>query len=778
MEQFDELLQAQRHLKDLELLQQLKAEELQTIRSQILVLQNARGSRALSIAVSAAVDDLLAMLETRQDDQEAQLSVFIGLHSGFQAGSDVQVWGLYDASDAMYGGLDVYLSGFTADRASTILHTYLSSQGCTRAECFMAEFAMAELNNNLVATWQLPQRIVADIEKLSPTEAILLRQRLTPEPNYDSFLLARIRACIGYQLLDRPNLMQLRSLNSKEYLSGHISPESLITSRLAWYHECGFEHINTASAVQLFMDVYARLHRALMDGESELYERIGSVMQALMQQGQIDAGADLLALAIFCAFRSLSMDEIYLEILDRNAFPNHSTDQAGVFAENFAVGSRCDSFFDFSPRVLGTILSARYRKYYMDFQPPDREDGYTELPTAYAAMQVDSDPDFGKEKVSVIYKVTFLAIFGVPALIDIGLLTTIGRGLYLTTFMSSNQKTFATTALMLALLVCGSIGSWISSGGCYYIYASAFPAMNMFVMTRFVAGVAVILFGAAVSFVVITATYTAGDAAIFVFYFSMLATYLLALSALSIYQIPGASFQSGRTIIMCCVPILFISPVLTLFVQHDVPIYLSVLTIFLSSLLYGGRKVMADWATWYLQIPVVTDSEVLDWYAKRNGITASVEELKQLSATGVPRNKLHAAIFKEANRRFWQAKTKDSLVARMAVGYVSTKFLMTWYCRHRRTAMPLPYSPTWNLTLKAGLENITNMQKGLKLHNAFLHWRHTGSDVWSGILYFVVALLDKWAALVTNGGLVGLSAASTETYRLSVGFGLMVSTFI
>jgi len=59
--------------------------------------------------------------------------------------------------------------------------------------------------------------------------------------------------------------------------------------------------------------------------------------------------------------------------------------------------------------------------------------------------------------------------------------------------------------------------------------------------------------------------------------------------------------------------------------------------------------------------------------------------------------------------------------------------------------MPLPYSPTWNLTLKAGLENITNMQKGLKLHNAFLHWRHTGSDVWSGILYFVVALLDKWA---------------------------------
>jgi hypothetical protein len=47
-------------------------------------------------------------------------------------------------------------------------------------------------------------------------------------------------------------------------------------------------------------------------------------------------------------------------------------------------------------------------------QPPDREDGYTELPTTYAAMQVDSDPDFGKENISSIYKVTFLGIFAVP----------------------------------------------------------------------------------------------------------------------------------------------------------------------------------------------------------------------------------------------------------------------------------------------------------------------------------------------------------------------------
>jgi hypothetical protein len=717
------------------------------------------------------VENLLLALSFDKEGQGLHLNVYVGLHSGFQTGADVQFWGLYD-SDADFGGLDIFVSGFAEDRASTVLHTFLSSQGFTRVECLMAEYAMAELNNELSERWQLPKRLVVDIEKLSPTELILLNQRLSVHHKDDSFLLSRVRAVCQYQLVDRPSMKQLRDLNSKQFLGGNVLPESLVRSRLDWHRECGWEHLNPPQAVALFQDVSTRSYRVSMEGQDELYGRLGTVLQDIIQHDRIDAGADLLALAVFSAFRSLALDETYLEVLDRNAFPNHTTDQAGVFAECFAVGSRCDSLFDFTPRVLGTLLSNRYRKYYMVHQPPDRVSGYTELPTSYAPMQVDSDVEFGKEQASGIYKVTFLGIFAVPALIDIGLLTTIGRGLYLTMFMTSNQKTFATTALMVALLVCGSIGSWISSGGCYYIYACAFPAMNMFVMTRFVAGVAVIIFGVIASFTTIAIIYNAGDAAIFAFYFAMLSTYLLALSALSICQIPGSSFQSGRNVVMLCIPILFLSPIITIFVQHDIPVYLSVLTLFLCSLLFGARKVMTAWATWYLNIPVVTDAEILTWYTGKHDITASDEELKELSATGKPRDELQAAVVKESQRSFWSAKTKDTLVGRLAVGYESTRFLMTWYCKHRRTAMPLAYSPTWNLTLKAGLENISNMQKGLKLHNAFLHWRHTGSDIWSGILYFVVALLDKWAALLTGGGLVGLSAASSEEYRLAVGFGL------
>src|SRR5262249_27101335 len=185
----------------------------------------------------------------------------------------------------------------------------------------------------------------------------------------------------------------------------------------------------------------ARLYSVLMNCESDTLAQLGVVIQTIIQRNKIDAGVDIFALSVFSAFRKLALEEVYLEVLDRNPYPNHSTDQAGCFAENFALGSRCDSFFDMTPRVLGRIISDKYRAYYMKYQPPAREEGFTELPTAYAAMQVDLDPEDGEESLPLYYHFTYFGIFAVPALIDVMLLTTTGRGLYLTTFMSSTEKT-------------------------------------------------------------------------------------------------------------------------------------------------------------------------------------------------------------------------------------------------------------------------------------------------------------------------------------------------
>ena len=718
---------------------------------------------------------MLDLLNVNNNDHDRIpcIRVYAGLHSGFSTSSKVQFWGLYDI-EPKTGVLDIYLSSKTPDRAGTLLHTFLSSRGLSRAQCFAAEFAMADQQGSLSRIWRLPARLVNDLEQLSPEETILFLRRLilTRCPD-DSLFLARLRECCEYQLMEVPTLAQLRKLSSTVYLGGHISPRDLVVARLDWLRDKGCWHPDPAMAVSIFEDVETRVHKVLMNGETELLAQLGVVIQAILRKDQIDGRADIFALSVFCAFRKLAVDEIYLEVLDRNPLPNHAADQAACFSENFALGSRCESFFDTTARSLGRVISDRYRSYYMLHQPPRREEGFTDLPSAYAPMQIDLDPQDGKEVVPAYYQITFLGIFAVPALIDIMLLTTIGRGLYLTTFMTSTEKTMATTALMLALLVCGAVGSWITSGGCYYLYANAFPAMNMFCLTRFVAGIAIVLIGGSVGFIVIAVLKGITAALVFFFYFAMLTTYLLTLAALSIYQVPGSSFQSGRTVIMLCIPILFISPIVSLWTEHDIAVYFCVLSIFLLSLLYGARKTMSQWSTWYLNIPHVTDVEVCSWYVdKRVESDCSSENLEDVAMGPHPRKALHAAVLKECSRHFWTKAATNPLVLKLAKGYSSTTFLMSWYCRFKRTRMPLPYSATWNLTLKAALENMTNMQKGLKLHGAFLHWRHTGSDIMSGLLYFVVALLDKWAALVSGGAMVGLSAASSAEYRLAVGFGL------
>ncbi|KHN97553.1 glycosyl transferase, group 1 family protein [Metarhizium album ARSEF 1941] len=756
-------------LADLDLLTRLGPDELGTVCSQIETLCN---DPDLSPKTLNAVHDLVHLLRTCAPDneQDARIKIFSGLHSGFQTDSGTQYWGLYtlEPSDC----ITLHLSNKAKDRTATILHTFLSSRQLTCAECLLAEQTLARRTGRLDEAWQLGARIVNDLERLSPAEALLLTRQLHSSTVSSEFL-AKIRDCLDYQLLDKPSLTQQRALGSVDYLSGAISAENLVESRLSWLAGKGCCTPDRAEAVSLFAEVENRLYSVLIQRETSALEELSRGIQELVQSGPVDAGVDIFALAVFCAFRKLALDEVYLEVLDRNVYPNHGADQAGCFAENFALGSRCDSFFDATPRAIGRIIASRYREYYMKYQPPLRDEMFTELPTTYASMQVDLDPNVGKEKVALAYQITFFAIFAVPALIDVMLLTTIGRGLYLSTYMSSEQKTMATTALMLALLMSGSFGAWICSGGSYYFYANTFPAMNMFVLTRCVAGFATTIVAAIGGFIVITFVQRLEAALIFLYYFVMLSTYLLVLNALSIYQLPGSSFLSGRTVIFYCMPIMFISPVVSMFAGRDIVVYLPVLSCFLIALLLGARNIISQWSSWYLNIPFVTDAEVIGWYRRgTNATAANLASLDDKDVMPLARAAIHAAVLKESNRFYLSRASPDLLVRKLAEGYQSTMFLMRWYCRHRRTPLPLPYSTTWNLTLKAGMENLTNMQKGLKLHSAFLHWRATGRDIWSGLLYFVVALLDKWVALLTGGGLVGLSAANSEEFRLGIGFGL------
>lgn len=136
------------------------------------------------------------------------------------------------------------------------------------------------------------------------------------------------------------------------------------------------------------------------------------------------------------------------------------------------------------------------------------------------------------------------------------------------------------------------------------------------------------------------------------------------------------------------------------------------------------------------------------------------------------RKELYDMVMKEKNRHFWQKPTEDSLVKELAGCWDSTIFLLDWYSRLTDTKRPIPFSSTWNLETQVALESMQQSQKGIKLHNSFIHWRNAGDEVGCGILYFLAALMDRWLDLIHGGNLAGLSYGENNAYRLSVGFGL------
>ena len=541
---FDEIVETQRRLRELNLLQPIKPEDIRQMAGQLHDLFAKYAVMEGFDEESHAISDLHHLIAECTDQNHDGLKVYTALHSGLRTSLSTQFWGLHDV-DSTTGTMHIYVSAKTPDLVGTILHIYMSSRGFSRAQCFAVENMLYE-QTHPSAEKELPPRMKLDIEQLTPAETILLLQRLKRAASsyHASSLLTKMELFCEYQLLEVPSLSQMRSQSSVAYLRGDATPEELIAARIAWYREQGCSHPDAANAVALFKAVDAQVKKVLRERQGHILSQLQNVLYTILKERPVDASADIFALSVFCAFRKLAVDEVYMEVLDRNPLPNGHSDQAACFAEMFATGSQCGAYFNMTPNVLGKIIADKYHAYYKINQPPQRDDHSTELPTAYASKQVDIDPDAVPLELPLYYQITFLGIFAVPALIDILLLTTIGRGLYLTAYMSQDEKLMATTALMISLFLVGAVGTWISSGGSYYLHSMAFPAMNMYVLSRLIAGVAVTLSGGFLAFVVIGIVKNFYLGFIFFAYFFLLSTYLTLLATLAIYQLPGFMFQS------------------------------------------------------------------------------------------------------------------------------------------------------------------------------------------------------------------------------------------
>lgn len=764
---FAEILQSQIRLKNLGLLHPVPSAKVQDIGALLkrfydsFVVPSWTGSKE----VAASIKELVNLAS------KDFLRVNLGLDSGLRKTPDARFWAVYQMD---LDGIEIFASKNAQGLAGTVLHTFLSAKGYSRHDCFVAETALGRWSDDLVDDTGLPRRLVQDIDVLSPEERLLLLQHLSLTDAKDE-LSETICAYIRRQLIDAPSLGQLKELNTVGYVGGTVSPEALINSRVTWYQEQGCQYPSRSKCLDLFNEVDSVLTRILKERREADLASITESLCGLVQKQNVDAYVDMMALALFCAARKGAFDEIYNEVTDRNPLFNVQSDQAAAFAESFALGSRCEAYFDVSPSVFGKLLSDRFREYYSKNQPPSWINGAPEMATSYAGAQMDVNPDDKVKAMPSYQRVTFLSVFAIPALIDIILLTIIGRGLYLSTSMSYNDQQSATIALMIALLLSGAVGTWIAVGGSYYLISMAFAVANMFVLIRLFAVIALTIVGGLIGFICISSVNGPVAGVVFWLYLISLTIYFTAFAALASFSYPGSSFLSGRKVILLSVPVLFVSPIITTFAGHDTLVYLIFIYVFIIVLLLGLRDVASKWVTWYQKIRRTDDTEIRKWYiATYGGNDEKVfGTMSDPAVLKLSREALYRDILAETKRGFFSKRTSDKLVSELARDWEATNFLLNWYCRYADVPRPIPFSSSWNINTKVALGVLGNSQKGLRLHNAFMHWRQSSTEIGCGVLYFILALLDKWVDLLTGEHNSGLAPGLTNGYRMPVGFGLV-----
>lgn len=191
------------------------------------------------------------------------------------------------------------------------------------------------------------------------------------------------------------------------------------------------------------------------------------------------------------------------------------------------------------------------------------------------------------------------------------------------------------------------------------------------------------------------------------------------------------------------IPFLFISPVLTIFVpNHDIYIYLSVIYTFVTLLAIGVRRTGLRWTTWYLKIKKLTDQDLRQWYIDTHG-QGDEKFLNGLTDPAALKLAREAMLYEISKSRKWFGqKTKDPLVLKLAKSHEATVFLLDWYSGYSGTPLPIPYSSTWNMQTKVALQTLQQLQTGIRLHNAFIHWRQAGDEVFSKSVEILVIATD------------------------------------
>ncbi|KAH8683480.1 hypothetical protein BGZ61DRAFT_590307 [Ilyonectria robusta] len=762
-EHYEAIVDTQTHLKDLNMLHPVEASEEQTLVATLSAMTEQEGC-------NPAVHDLINSLVSHQ------VRIYKGMDTGFRVpDSDAHFWGV---SKAREGCVEIYVSQKAPSDAAVVLHTWLAHQRTPRVRRYEQELLLERANNDSNESG-IPLCIRSTIESATYSEVLTFVQKLRVS-NLDHPMCDAMKEYCWTYLIDQTTKASWTLTCAEKVLDGSLSMQQILRMRLEHYVRLGATELPALDdLVTLHKLTEKAVEDALFFGQRET---LNSLTKALLRAydpwkswsecDYVDINAELFAIIFFSILRGAAFEEVYNESTDRCPMFLSQPDQAAVFSELWILGSQCDIYFGLLPRNLGNIVYQRYRSFLADRPPTAADRPNDEIMTMYfspdAAPPVlimgEEEPIPGAVKMKRTpheimqeWKKRFaeagaMSIFCVPAIVDVLLLTFLGRGFFMTAFMGNENIEAAGYALLVSLLLTAGVTGWVGSTGNYYLAHYAYDNMVYFHVQRLSGGFFLTLLISIVGLIMFTVRFSIGTGFVFVAYLVCISTHFNLLGIMSAMHQLNSPITSGRSVLLQNMPLLLLSPLISTFVRnHDLEIYIPIMFTYVFLTLYRYRRLCHEWSNWMDNIPKFAQKDIIEWYTARLAPESCDEDIKDQDALAV---ETFVAVLESYQRRTREAKVArvfaDPFIGRIAKGmpYVDWLFKKT----NPNGDHPDAFSTAWFTQLNESKNQQSMLVRGLKDHNVFTLFRLARYDVGQTLGLFLVALMDRWVMMVWSAG--------------------------
>ncbi|PNY28004.1 Uncharacterized protein TCAP_02071 [Tolypocladium capitatum] len=761
-EDYVAVVETQCHLKELQMLHAVTGTETNRLLEEMRRLAGQGDCGDL-------VQELVEGLESQQ------VCVFKGLDTGFRVPEgEGHFWGVAKARDGQTKlAIDIFISQAAPNDASTVLHTWLAHHGVHRSARLELE-SLLEKANGLDHGSGLPLSMRTALERATDAERLQVLQQMRVSQLNHRFREPIVAFCRSI-LIDKSCKYSWNQFHARGLLDGSMTAEGMFRTRLEFFARCGATELpRVQNLVALYELVERTIHDALFFGDREPLNAFANALlkafnpgSSSSSNGYVDVNADLLALIFFSILRKAAFEEVYIESTDRCPIFLACPDQAAVFSELWVLGSQCEIFLGLLPSDLGEIIYKRYKDF-LGERPPvagDRENN--EIMTMYSSSESpppskdakSSGRDGPHAEASSTRKVTdwkkrftefgAMSIFCLPAIVDVLLLTFVGRGMFMTAYMEPPHLQAAGFALLISLLLTAGITGWVGSTGSYYLAHYAYDNMTYFHVQRLSGGFALTCVVGVCGLIGFTVEYSVAVGFVFVAFLIVITTYLNLLGVMATMHQPASPITSGRTVLWRTIPVLLLSPIISSFINgHDLIIYLPVAYTVILLLLYQYRQLCREWTGWMKNIPDIANKDVLEWYMSTpESQTRDMEKTENQSE--IAQEALRTALVsytRHSRGAVSSGLMNDKFVGRVARGmpYIDWLFKKT----NPDANVPDLFSGAWYTQLGEAKKQQQQVSRGLKEHNIMLLFRNARYDLGQNLGLFLVALMDRWVSII------------------------------